>query len=375
MTEAPHRLRVFLCHSSGDKPIVREIYKKLRGDSFEPWLDEEDLIGGQKWQDEIVRMIQTSHVVLVCLSRSSVDKSGYLQKEIRLALDTADKQPAGTIFLIPVKLEECDFPEQLKCWHCVNFYEEGGYERLRKALQYRTNTLKENIQSPAIRVPELSNSENQLFEQGHKAYWSASTTAPWLLIIALLIHLFVSILLRPYLDTPSPVLPPKPCIVFQTDGIEIRNANNYPINNLQAYLIAYRVDKVRRNITGRTQVMISNLVLDNLQPQQVTKILTRSLIPPAESNQFEATLNSDEIIMQALVITYHRNIDKKDLLEVEPFSVTQLDRYRPSLLFSLRLPANSITAGLKPYEMSKIVQDIEGSEKYHFGPRELVVYK
>jgi len=43
-------LRVFLCHSSADKPAVRELYQKLRavpqGDDkpwIEPWLDDEEL--------------------------------------------------------------------------------------------------------------------------------------------------------------------------------------------------------------------------------------------------------------------------------------------------------------------------------------------
>lgn len=43
-------LRVFLCHTAADKPAVRDLYHRLRADGFEPWLDEEDLLPGQKWQ-------------------------------------------------------------------------------------------------------------------------------------------------------------------------------------------------------------------------------------------------------------------------------------------------------------------------------------
>lgn len=36
-------LRVFLCHSSNDKPAVRELYQKLRAEAWiSPWLDEEE---------------------------------------------------------------------------------------------------------------------------------------------------------------------------------------------------------------------------------------------------------------------------------------------------------------------------------------------
>lgn len=45
MTSADNRpLRVFLCHSSADKPAVRELYQKLRAEPWiEPWPDEEEL--------------------------------------------------------------------------------------------------------------------------------------------------------------------------------------------------------------------------------------------------------------------------------------------------------------------------------------------
>ena len=35
------KLRVFLCHASQDKPIVRELYQRLNAEGWiEPWLDE-----------------------------------------------------------------------------------------------------------------------------------------------------------------------------------------------------------------------------------------------------------------------------------------------------------------------------------------------
>jgi len=41
MTENRRRLRVFLCHSSQDKPIVRELYQRLLAEGWiDPWLDE-----------------------------------------------------------------------------------------------------------------------------------------------------------------------------------------------------------------------------------------------------------------------------------------------------------------------------------------------
>jgi formylglycine-generating enzyme required for sulfatase activity len=130
-------LRIFLCHASGDKPAVRELYHRLRADGFEPWLDEEALLPGQDWQREIPKAVRAADIVIICLSHIAINKAGYVQKEIRFALDVADEQPDGTIFLIPLKLEECEMPERLQRWQWVNFFDERGYGRLQRALQMR----------------------------------------------------------------------------------------------------------------------------------------------------------------------------------------------------------------------------------------------
>jgi hypothetical protein len=134
-------LRVFLCHSSGDKPVVRDLYRKLKADAVNPWLDEEDILPGQDWDQEINKAVRNSHVVIVCLSGSSVTKEGYVQSEIRVVLAVADEKPEGTIFLIPLKLEECEVPEKLRRYQWAELFEERGYERLLQALRARASQL------------------------------------------------------------------------------------------------------------------------------------------------------------------------------------------------------------------------------------------
>src|SRR5919202_6458835 len=58
-----------------------------------------------------------------------------------MALDVADEKPEGAIFIIPLKLEECNVPDRLRRWQWVSFFEEDGYERLVRALQQRAKTL------------------------------------------------------------------------------------------------------------------------------------------------------------------------------------------------------------------------------------------
>ncbi len=135
------KLRIFLCHSSGDKPAVRDLYERLRADGFEPWLDEKDLLPGYDWELEITKAVRNSHVVVVTLSKASIMTAGFRQKEIRFALDIAEEQPEGTIFIIPVRLEDCEVPLRLRRSHWVNFFNEDGYERLVSALRKRAEEL------------------------------------------------------------------------------------------------------------------------------------------------------------------------------------------------------------------------------------------
>jgi hypothetical protein len=140
-TNSSRPLHVFLCHSSADKPAVRELYQRLKADGFAPWLDEENLIPGQDWRREIPRAVRDSDVVIVCLSKGSTGKAGYVQKEIGFALDVAEEQPEDTIFIIPLKLEECKVPDRLSRWHWVNYFASNGYGKLLRALHARAESL------------------------------------------------------------------------------------------------------------------------------------------------------------------------------------------------------------------------------------------
>jgi hypothetical protein len=88
--------------------------QRLKADGFDPWLDEERVLAGQDWSFEITTAVRSSDVVIVFLSCGSVSKAGYFQKETKFALDVADEQPEGRIFIIPAKLEECEVPERLR---------------------------------------------------------------------------------------------------------------------------------------------------------------------------------------------------------------------------------------------------------------------
>ncbi|NWJ49185.1 MAG: SUMF1/EgtB/PvdO family nonheme iron enzyme [Chloroflexi bacterium] len=146
----PAKLKVFLCHSHKDKHRVYELYQQLQNEGWiQPWLDKEDLTPGDNWELEIPKEVRQSHIVIVCLSPNATDAAGYVHKEIKLALDVADQQPEGAIFLVPLKLEECRVPERLGHLHWVDYFEAGSYARLLKSFKKRAGQVGVSISSVA----------------------------------------------------------------------------------------------------------------------------------------------------------------------------------------------------------------------------------
>lgn len=130
-------LKIFLSYASPDHPVVRKLYEHLINLGADPWLDVENLLPGQDWKLEIQKALEDADVILLCLSKGSVNKEGYVQREMRLALDRGLEMPEGEIFLIPAKLEECDLPFRLHDYQWVDLFTESGMQRLIKSLNLR----------------------------------------------------------------------------------------------------------------------------------------------------------------------------------------------------------------------------------------------
>ena len=136
--------RIFLAHASEDKHQVQQLYQQLKERGFSPWLDATDLIPGQNWREEIPKVIENAAVCLACLSKRSVAKEGYVQREFRYGLSAYAERPPGTIYLIPVRLDDCSVPDihlpkleaSLRDLHWVDLFEAEGFERLVGCLLY-----------------------------------------------------------------------------------------------------------------------------------------------------------------------------------------------------------------------------------------------
>ena len=106
--------QIFLCYAREDEGKVKKLYQELSDAGFKPWMDTEDIHGGQRWQSIIRQAIRRSDFFLVCLSANSVRKRGMVQREMKQALDLWQEKLEDDIYLIPVRLDDCEVPESLR---------------------------------------------------------------------------------------------------------------------------------------------------------------------------------------------------------------------------------------------------------------------
>ena len=141
MPEINRPLKVFLSYASQDKPLVRELSRRLVGEGWiDTWQDEKSLLPGQDWRVKIEEAVEEADIVIICLSNQAVNKEGYVQKELRYAREIALEKPEDTIFLIPLRLDECEVPRGLRFYQWVDYFGDGreqSYGNLIAALQLK----------------------------------------------------------------------------------------------------------------------------------------------------------------------------------------------------------------------------------------------
>lgn len=129
-------VKVFINYAREDNTKVKRIYRELKKIGLLPFLDAHDLQAGQYWKNEIYNQIENSDFVLLCLSNQSTTKKGFVQNEIRHALEIAKNIPFGKAFVIPVKLEDCELPRELSDIQTIEIFKRGGMDKLVKSIYF-----------------------------------------------------------------------------------------------------------------------------------------------------------------------------------------------------------------------------------------------
>ena len=128
-------LLAFLSYASEDLDRVLPIYQEVSRMGVRPWMDKKDLVGGEDWERAIERTLRRAAFVLLFLSKSAVVKRGVLRREITIALDAVKEKLPDDLYLIPLRLEQCEVPEELKRLQWIDLFVSDGLTRLRATIE------------------------------------------------------------------------------------------------------------------------------------------------------------------------------------------------------------------------------------------------
>jgi hypothetical protein len=128
--------QIFLSYAHKDIRQVNKLYQALSDAGYAPWQDKHELVAGDNLKLSIRHAIKRSIFFVPCLSVNSVNREGFIQREIKQALDIWQEKPAGDIYVIPVRLDDDhEVPDEFDNLLYVNWFEVDGLEKLIRAIK------------------------------------------------------------------------------------------------------------------------------------------------------------------------------------------------------------------------------------------------
>jgi len=127
---------IYISYSEKDIDSAKRISDFLKKMSFNTWLVDESIKPGQHVKIEINRAIKNCKYFLALLSSYSVSQRSRVNSEINEALSILDEYPDSSIFIIPIRLEDCAssheklselYPVKL----CIDAHGFGQFDRLK----------------------------------------------------------------------------------------------------------------------------------------------------------------------------------------------------------------------------------------------------
>lgn len=153
--------KVFISYAKEDIELASKLYDFLKAMCFEPWLDKKELLPGQDWDYEIRKALRNADFIILLLSKTSVEKRGYVQREYKLALQYCEEKLDSDIYIIPCKIDNCEVPYKLNKYQWTEFHhQEDTFYQILSSLNFQRQKY--------INASNLKNRENTPLEYEEK---------------------------------------------------------------------------------------------------------------------------------------------------------------------------------------------------------------
>lgn len=120
----------FISYAREDEKEVADISRRLNEFAVVTWFDKRNLMPGDDWEMRIEQAIEKADYFLLFLSRRTEEKIGFKNREIQLALKQQSYRPRGKIFVIPILLDDCAVPHDLRNLNWLRVTDDDWFESL-----------------------------------------------------------------------------------------------------------------------------------------------------------------------------------------------------------------------------------------------------
>ncbi len=126
--------RIFLGYIEENRHEVEQIYRRLKDEGLDPWMDRFEVMPGMAIGPSLERAVREAGMFLAFFSKKAEDRQGWWKRLLEQSLNSKESSNS-TIPIIPVLLEPCAIPNELKDIQAARLYEPGGFENLLSALR------------------------------------------------------------------------------------------------------------------------------------------------------------------------------------------------------------------------------------------------
>lgn len=161
--------KVFISYAKEDYIFAEKLYDFLKDSNLKPWLDKKEILPGQDWNYILRKSLREANYIILLLSHTSVQKRGYIQREFKLALEYYEEKLEDDIYLIPLKIDDCEIPERLNKFQWVEYNSEDCFNLVFSSLclqrdKYESFERKQIASKETFAYQELK----EEFEYGNK---------------------------------------------------------------------------------------------------------------------------------------------------------------------------------------------------------------
>lgn len=126
--------KVLVTYCREDAPAAEACCETFRSWGCKALMDLTTIVPGRRWREQILANIRAADAVVVLLSRHILRKNRVFHWELQQVLEQAKRFDDSDVFVIPVRLEPCPIPPQLKDLHCFDWFRSNDLHELVPAI-------------------------------------------------------------------------------------------------------------------------------------------------------------------------------------------------------------------------------------------------